>query len=423
MSAGPFRPVEEAIAAIARGEMVLVADDEDRENEGDLIFAADAATPEMLAFLIRYSSGVVCVALTGEDCDRLALPAMVEQNTESMRTAYTVSVDLRHGTSTGISAADRAATIRALADSATQPGDLARPGHVFPLRARPGGVLKRTGHTEASVDLARLAGRSPAGVLCEVVLDDGRMARVPDLARFAEEHGLVLVSIADLVRHRLRHERLVTRVADAAMPTEWGEFRAVAYESALDGNTHVAFVAGDPAATCAAGGDVLVRVHSECLTGDVFGSMRCDCGPQLHEAMRRVAGIGCGVVVYLRGHEGRGIGLGHKLRAYELQERGLDTVDANLALGLPVDGREYGTGAQILADLGATRLRLLTNNPAKYGGLAGFGLTVTGREALVIPANPHNEAYLRTKHERMGHLTDTDPSGEHAADTAGVAGA
>ncbi|MFM7252650.1 MAG: bifunctional 3,4-dihydroxy-2-butanone-4-phosphate synthase/GTP cyclohydrolase II [Ilumatobacteraceae bacterium] len=410
MSGSPFRPIEEAIEVIRAGGMVVVADDEDRENEGDLIMAADAATPETLAFVIRHTSGVVCVAITEDEADRLELPLMVERNTESMRTAFTTSVDLQHGTTTGISAADRAATIRALAEPATQPADLARPGHVFPLRARRGGVLKRTGHTEAAVDLAVLAGRRPAGLLCELALDDGTMARVPDLVKFCAEHGLLLVSIADLVRYRLEHERLVQRVATTAMPTEWGDFTLVAFESSLDGETHLAFVAGDPAAASERGEDVLVRVHSECLTGDVFGSQRCDCGPQLHRSMERIQEAGCGVVVYLRGQEGRGIGIGHKLRAYELQERGLDTVDANLALGLPVDRREYGTGAQILAELGVRSVRLLTNNPAKYGGLAGFGLRIAGREPIVITPNPHNEAYLRTKRERLGHLLEEHTS-------------
>jgi 3,4-dihydroxy 2-butanone 4-phosphate synthase/GTP cyclohydrolase II len=401
-----FDPIEDAIAAIARGEIVVVADDEDRENEGDLIMAADAATPEAIAFFVRHTSGVICVGLTGERCDDLGLTPMVmpNQNTEAQGTAFTVTVDLAEGTTTGISAADRAATLRALADTAIGPVAFNRPGHIFPLRARPGGVLKRVGHTEASVDLARLAGRAPAGVLCELVLDGGDMARGEDLRRFADEHRLVMVSIADLVRYRHRHEQLVVRSADARVPTEWGEFRCHAYESLLDGETHLAFVAGDVA------GDepVLVRVHSECLTGDVFSSVKCDCGPQLREAMRLVADAGRGVVVYLRGHEGRGIGLSHKLRAYELQDAGLDTVDANLQLGLPVDTREYGIGAQILADLGVRNLRLLTNNPAKYHGLEGFGLTITERVGLHLPVHPESEHYLRTKRDRMGHLLPDD---------------
>ena len=401
-----FDPIEDAVAAIARGEIVVVAADEDRENEGDLIMAADAVTPEAIAFVVRHTSGVICVGLTGERCDDLDLTPMVvaNRNTESHGTAFTVSVDLAEGTTTGISAADRAATLRALADPAVGAGSFNRPGHIFPLRARPGGVLKRVGHTEASVDLAQLAGRASAGVLCEVVLDGGEMARGSDLRRFADEHGLVFASIADLVRYRRRHEKLVERAADARVPTEWGEFRCHSYESVLDGETHLAFVVGD------VDGDepVLVRVHSECLTGDVFASVKCDCGPQLHEAMRLVAEAGRGVVVYLRGQEGRGIGLSHKLRAYELQDAGLDTVDANLELGLPVDTREYGIGAQILSDLGVRNLRLLTNNPAKYSGLEGFGLTITERVGLHVPVHAESEQYLRTKRDRMGHLLPAD---------------
>ena len=402
----PFDPVEDAIAAVGRGEIVVVADDEDRENEGDLIMAADAATAEKVAFFVRHTSGVICVALEGERCDTLRLPLMVPPvaNTEAQGTAFTVTVDLREGTSTGISAADRAATIRALADEEMGADDFNRPGHIFPLRARPGGVLKRAGHTEAAVDLSRLSGRAPAGVLCEVVLEGGAMARVPDLRAFARQHGLVFVSIADLIRHRRNTEKLVARLADTRLPTEWGEFRCVAFQSLVDGETHLAFVMGDVATST----DVLVRVHSECLTGDVFASRKCDCGPQLHEAMRRVAEEGTGVVVYLRGHEGRGIGIGHKLRAYELQERGFDTVDANVELGLPVDKREYGIGAQILADLGITTMRLMTNNPEKYGGLVGFGLEITERVSLHLPAHADNVEYLRTKRERMGHLLPAD---------------
>ncbi len=401
-----FDPIDAAIAAIARGEIVVVADDEDRENEGDLIMAADAATPASIAFFVRHTSGVICVGLPGERCDRLGLAPMVAptDNTESHGTAFTVSVDLAEGTSTGISAADRAATLRALADPARDAAAFRRPGHIFPLRARPGGVLKRVGHTEAAVDLAGLAGRSPAGVLCEVVLDGGDMARGPDLRRFADEHGLVFVSIADLVRHRRRTERLVEETAAARVPTQWGEFRCHSFESVLDNEIHLAFVMGD----VAGGEPVLVRVHSECLTGDVFGSVKCDCGPQLHESMRQVAEAGRGVVVYLRGHEGRGIGISHKLRAYELQDAGLDTVDANLELGLPVDTREYGIGAQILAELGVTKLRLLTNNPAKYRGLEGFGLEVVERVPLQLDVHPEAERYLGTKRDRMGHLLPDD---------------
>lgn len=401
-----FDPIEDAIAAIARGEIVVVADDEDRENEGDLIMAADAATPETIAFFVRHTSGVICVGLTGERCDELGLQAMVmaSQHTEAHGTAFTISVDLAEGTTTGISASDRAATLRALADTDVDAGAFNRPGHIFPLRARPGGVLKRIGHTEASVDLAQLAGRSPAGVLCELVLDGGEMARGDDLRRFADEHGLKFVSIADLVRYRRRHEQLVEHIADARVPTVWGDFRCHSFLSAPDGETHLAFVCGDVS------GDesVLVRVHSECLTGDIFASVKCDCGPQLQESMRLIAQEGRGVVVYLRGHEGRGIGISHKLRAYGLQEAGFDTVDANLELGLPVDGREYGIGAQILVDLGVRNLRLLTNNPAKYGGLEGFGLTITDRVPLHLDVHPEAEQYMRTKRDRMGHLLPDD---------------
>ena len=410
-----FDPIEDAIAAIARGEIVVVADDEDRENEGDLIMAADAATPEAIAFFVRYTSGVICVGLTGDRCDELDLPAMVvaSKHTEAHGTAFTVSVDLAEGTTTGISAADRAATLRALADADVGADEFHRPGHIFPLRARPGGVLKRTGHTEASVDLARLAGRAPAGVLCELVLDGGEMARGDDLRAFADEHDLRFISIADLVRYRRRHEKLVEHIADARVPTAWGDFRCHSFESTLDGETHLAFVCGDVA------GDepVLVRVHSECLTGDIFASVKCDCGPQLQESMRLIAAEGRGVVVYLRGHEGRGIGISHKLRAYGLQEAGFDTVDANLELGLPVDSREYGIGAQILVDLGVRNLRLLTNNPAKYGGLDGFGLTITERVPLHLAVHPEAEQYLRTKRDRMGHLLPDDLT---PASTAGV---
>lgn len=398
----PFAPIEDAVAAIGRGEIVVVVDDEDRENEGDLIMAAEYATPEAIAFFVRHTSGLICVPMTGDRLDELDVPLMVKDNTEVQRTAFTYSVDFRHGTSTGISAADRAATIQALIDPSTRPADLARPGHIFPLRYRPGGTLKRAGHTEAAVDLARMAGLYPAGVLCEVVNDDGSMARVPDLVGFCQEHDLLLISIADLIRYRRQNEKLVKRVAEARIPTEWGDFTCYAYESLLDGETHLALVRG----AVQGEDDVLVRVHSECLTGDVFGSLRCDCGIQLDQALKKIADDGLGVLVYLRGHEGRGIGIGHKLRAYSLQEDGRDTVEANLELGLPVDSREYGIGAQILVDLGITTMRLMTNNPAKYGGLEGFGLTVTERVPVVSQPNPENIAYLRTKRERMGHLLE-----------------
>jgi 3,4-dihydroxy 2-butanone 4-phosphate synthase/GTP cyclohydrolase II len=399
----PFAPVEDAVAAIGRGEIVIVVDDEDRENEGDLIMAAEYATPEAIAFFLHHTSGYICAPVSEQRARELELSLMVRDNTESMRTAFTVSVDARHGTSTGISAHDRAATIQALVDPTTRPRDLSRPGHINPLIAREGGVLKRAGHTEAAVDLARMAGLYPAGVLCEIV-DEQKMdmARVPELERFAAEHDLLLISIADMIRYRRKTEKLVKRVAEARIPTEWGDFACYVYQSTLDGEEHVALVRG----TVAGERDVLVRVHSECLTGDAFGSLRCDCGPQLRAAMAQIAAEDRGVVVYLRGHEGRGIGLGHKLRAYSLQEDGHDTVDANLNLGLPVDSREYGIGAQMLVDLGVTSMQVMTNNPAKYGGLDGFGITITGRVPLESVPNPENIKYLRTKRERMGHLLE-----------------
>jgi len=402
-------PIEAVVAAIARGEMIVMVDDEDRENEGDHIMAAQFATAEKIAFIVRHTSGVVVAPLSGERCDDLRLPLMVDNNTESHRTAFTISVDLLEGTSTGISAADRAATLRGLADPNVSHSAFARPGHIFPLRAREGGVLKRAGHTEAAVDLARLAGLQPAGIICEIQNDDGTMSRLPDLKKFCAEHNLLLSSIADLVEYRRHHERLVERVGSATVPTEWGGFTCVAYKSTIDGIEHLAFVKGD----VSDGSPILTRVHSECLTGDVFGSKRCDCGPQLAAAMQQIDEAGKGVVVYLRGHEGRGIGIGHKIRAYSLQDEGFDTVDANTELGLPVDSREYGIGAQILADLGARELRLMTNNPAKYGGIAGYGLRIVERVPLSIEPTPENEAYLRTKRERMGHVFDSsDISGK-----------
>jgi 3,4-dihydroxy 2-butanone 4-phosphate synthase/GTP cyclohydrolase II len=383
--------------------MVVVVDDEDRENEGDLIIASEFATPEAMGFFVRHTSGLICAAVTNQRADDLDLPLMVERNTESQRTAFTVTVDYRMGTTTGISAHDRSLTARALVNPGTRPGDLARPGHLHVLRARDGGVLKRAGHTEAAVDLARLAGLAPSGVLCEVVTDDGlEMARRNDLEQFSRKHGLVLITIADLIRYRRQTERLVRRMADARLPTEFGEFRCVAYQSVIDHETHLAFVMGEPAGEP----NVLVRVHSECLTGDVFASMRCDCGAQLKAALRCIAEEGMGVVVYLRGHEGRGIGIAHKLRAYELQDGGLDTVDANVELGLPIDSREYGIGAQILVDLGITTMRLMTNNPAKRGGLEGYGLEIVSRVPLHTTPNDENIGYLRTKRDRMGHLID-----------------
>ena len=401
-----FEQVEAAIDAVRRGEFVVVVDDEDRENEGDLIVAAEKMTPEMMAFMIRYTSGVICLPLEGARLDELQLPLMVAgpENSEQQRTAFTVSVDAKLGTTTGISAADRATTVSALIDPKTRAEDLARPGHIFPLRYREGGVLKRAGHTEASVDLARMAGCFPAGVLAEIVNDDGTMQRLPDLQAFADEHELVLVTIADLIRYRRHREKLVRRVSEARIPTKHGDFIAHVFESLLDGTEHLAFVRGE-----VAGADnVLVRVHSECLTGDVFGSLRCDCGTQLDLALERVAAEGEGVVVYLRGHEGRGIGLGHKLRAYSLQDEGRDTVEANIELGFAPDSREYGIGSQILVDLGVTTMRLMTNNPAKYGGIEGYGLEIVDRVALHTEPTTENIAYLRAKQRKMGHLLDLE---------------
>jgi 3,4-dihydroxy 2-butanone 4-phosphate synthase/GTP cyclohydrolase II len=394
--------IERAIKDIAAGKAVVVVDDEDRENEGDLIFAAEYATPELMGFMVRYTSGYVCAPITEAEADRLELPPMYRVNQDRRGTAYTVTVDAREGVSTGISAADRAHTIRLLAAPETGPADLARPGHVVPLRAKDGGVLRRPGHTEATIDLAVLAGLRPAGVLCELVNDDGTMMRLPELRRFADEHDLALVSIADLVSYRRRTEKHVERVAEARIPTDYGVFRAVGYLADYDDAEHVALVFGD----LADGEDVLVRVHSECLTGDVFGSLRCDCGPQLQASLKRVADEGRGVVLYVRGHEGRGIGLMHKLQAYQLQDAGRDTVDANLDLGLPADARDYGTGAQILVDLGIRTMRLLTNNPAKRAGLEGYGLQVLGREPMPVRPHPENVRYLRTKRDRMGHILD-----------------
>jgi 3,4-dihydroxy 2-butanone 4-phosphate synthase / GTP cyclohydrolase II len=394
-----FATIDEAIAVIRDGGMVVVVDDEDRENEGDLVLAADAATPEQLAFMINHTSGVVCVPMLGEDLDRLQIPMMVARNEDPKGTAYTVSVDADEGTTTGISAADRARTCNVLADPDATADDINRPGHVFPLRYHPGGVLRRLGHTEAAVDLARLAGRRPAGVIAEVVNVDGSMARVPDLERFCAEHDLVLVTIAALVAYRRERESLVERVATAKLPTPYGDWTMIGYRSTADGTESLALLFGDPEDQP----EVLVRMHSECLTGDVFRSLRCDCGAQLDLAMARIAEEGQGVIVYLRGHEGRGIGLLHKLQAYELQDNGADTVDANLALGLPADARDYGIGALILADLGLSTLRLLTNNPEKRAALGGFGLSIVDRVPVEVLPNDENAFYLQTKAERMGH--------------------
>jgi len=406
-------PVEEAIADIAAGKAVVVVDDEDRENEGDIIFAASKATPELMAFTIRHSSGVICVPMPADMLDRLEIPLMTPHNRDKLRTAYTISVDARDGVTTGISAADRAHTARVLADSATEPWEVTRPGHVFPLRYREGGVLVRRGHTEAAVDLARLAGLTPAGVLVEVVNDDGTMKRGQELRDFADEHGLKLISIEQLVHHRRRTESHVERVAETRLPTRYGDFTAFGYRITVDDSEHIALVKGDPAAL-RDGRPVLTRVHSECLTGDVFGSARCDCGPQLEEALQRVAEEGRGVVIYLRGHEGRGIGLLAKLQAYQLQDGGRDTVDANLDLGLPADARHYGAATQILRDLGVGSVRLLTNNPDKTSSLESYGVPVAERVALTPRPNDHNLAYLRTKRDRMGHdlpdLSSADPA-------------
>ncbi|MDO3646753.1 bifunctional 3,4-dihydroxy-2-butanone-4-phosphate synthase/GTP cyclohydrolase II [Nocardia mangyaensis] len=393
--------IERAVADIAAGKAVVVIDDEDRENEGDLIFAAEKATPELVAFMIRYTSGYICVPLTADDCDRLGLPPAYANNQDKHGTAYTVSVDAREGITTGISGADRAVTMRLLASGETKADDFTRPGHVVPLRAKDGGVLRRPGHTEAAVDLARMAGLRPAGVICEIVSqkDDGHMARTDELRVFADEHDLAMISIADMIAWRRKHEKHVVRVAEARIPTAHGDFKAVGYQSIFDEAEHVALVRGD----IGDGEDVLVRVHSECLTGDVFGSLRCDCGPQLDAALEMVDAEGRGVVLYMRGHEGRGIGLMHKLQAYQLQDTGRDTVDANLDLGLPADARDYGTGAQILVDLGIHSMRLLTNNPAKRVGLDGYGLGITERVPMPLRANAENLHYLRTKRDRMGH--------------------
>ncbi|HKX73916.1 MAG TPA: bifunctional 3,4-dihydroxy-2-butanone-4-phosphate synthase/GTP cyclohydrolase II [Acidimicrobiia bacterium] len=397
-----FAPVPELIAAVGRGDMVIMVDDADRENEGDLIIAADHATASKIGFMIRHSSGIITVPMTGERLDALELPMMVRHNTDARRTAFTVSVDARHGTTTGISAADRTRTIQTLLDPAARPDDLARPGHVYPLRYEPGGVLKRAGHTEAAVDLAQLAGRYPAGVLAEVMNDDGSVARLPDLERFAKEHHLLLGTIADLIAHRRRHEKLVARMVEARLPTPHGVFRAVGYRSLVDDRQHLALVMGD----LGDGEEVLVRVHSECLTGDIFSSRRCDCGAQRDMALAKIAQAGRGVFLYIRGHEGRGIGLIHKLEAYNLQDEGRDTVEANEDLGLPVDARDYGVGAQILYDLGVRSMRLLTNNPVKRAAIEGYGLSIVDRIPLVSVPTAENARYLETKRDKLGHLFD-----------------
>ncbi|MGW0791898.1 bifunctional 3,4-dihydroxy-2-butanone-4-phosphate synthase/GTP cyclohydrolase II [Streptomyces sp. NPDC002911] len=394
-------PVEQAVRDIAAGRPVVVVDDEDRENEGDLVIAAEKATPEIIAFMMSECRGLICAPMEDDELERLELPQMVTHNTESMKTAFTVSVDAstEHGVTTGISAADRATTLRMLAGGTAGPGDFVRPGHVFPLRARAGGVLVRNGHTEAAVDLARLAGLRPAGAIVEIAGEDGVMLRLPELIPFARKHGLTIISIEDLIAYRRSFEPTVRREAEVRLPTAFGLFTAYGYRSVADGVEHVALVHGD----IKDGQDVLVRVHSECLTGDIFQSQRCDCGPQLHTSMERVTAEGRGIIVYLRGHEGRGIGLLSKLRAYELQELGSDTLDANLELGLPADARDYAAGARILRDLGVRTLRLMTNNPDKTAALVRHGLEITGREPMPVQAGEHNLRYLRTKRDRMGH--------------------
>jgi 3,4-dihydroxy 2-butanone 4-phosphate synthase/GTP cyclohydrolase II len=395
---GAFATIEDAVEAIRAGRMIVVVDDEDRENEGDLTMAAAMVTPEAINFMASRGRGLVCLAMTGEQLDHLDIPLEVSDNSSARETAMCVSIDAREGTTTGISAADRARTVKVAIDPQARPRDLARPGHVFPLRARDGGVLVRTGHTEAAVDLARIAGLPPAGVICEIMNEDGTMARVPELARFAKKHGLPMITIADLIQYRMRTERLVKRTATAELPTEHGAFRIFAYDNQLDSQTHVALVRGE----IGDGKDVLVRVHSKCLTGDVFHSARCDCGAQLEAAMERIADEGRGVLLYLN-QEGRGIGLSNKIRAYELQDQGLDTVEANERLGFKADQRDYGIGAQILSDLGVKTMRLLTNNPRKFVGLQGYGLAVSEAVPLEIPANESTRRYLKTKKDKLGH--------------------
>jgi 3,4-dihydroxy 2-butanone 4-phosphate synthase / GTP cyclohydrolase II len=400
VSTPAFSTIDEAIEDIRAGKIVIVVDDADRENEGDFIMAAEKATPERLNFMVTHGRGIVCMPMTGQRLDELRIPLMVSKNNESHGTAFAVSIDIQGRTTTGTSAFDRAATVRAITDPDLRPDDIRMPGHVFPLMAQEGGVLKRAGHTEATVDLARLAGLYPAGVLCEVLHPDGSMALMPELTRVATEHDLRIISIADLIEHRRRREHLVQRTAEARIPTEDGEFTAYTYESLIDGMVHVALVLGE----VGDGERILVRVHSECLTGDVFGSMRCDCGDQLHGAIGQVGKEGRGVVLYIRGHEGRAIGLTHKLRAYRLQEEGRDTVEANVELGFEADPRNYGIGAQILADLGVRSMRLLTNNPAKRAGLEGYGLSIVERVPLETRPTAMNIGYLRTKAEKLGHL-------------------
>ena len=395
---GPFAPIEEAIEAIQQGRMIIVVDDEDRENEGDLTIAAEKITPEAVNFMARLGRGLICMPMTAERLDQLELPLMVSQNTTALKTAFCVTIEAKHAVSTGISASDRAATVRAAIDPKTTPSDLARPGHMFPLRARDGGVMVRAGQTEAAVDLARIAGLYPAAVICEIMNEDGTMSRVPELAKFAKKHSLLMITIADLIKYRMRTERLVKRAAAAELPTEHGRFQIVAYENQIDGETHIALVRGD----IGDGKDILVRVHSKCLTGDVFHSGRCDCGAQLEKALARIGHEGRGVLLYLN-QEGRGIGLANKIRAYALQDEGLDTVEANEHLGFKADQRDYGIGAQILNDLGVKTMRLLTNNPRKFVGLQGYGLAVSAAVPLEIPASNSTRRYLKTKKDKLGH--------------------
>lgn len=396
-----FNAIDEAIEDIARGKMIILVDDEDRENEGDLCMAAEKATPSAINFMAKYGRGLICLSLTPQRVKELGLPMMADENTSQFGTAFTVSIEARKGVTTGISAADRATTILAAIDPKTRPEDLARPGHVFPLRAKPGGVLQRAGQTEGSVDIVRLAGLYPAGVICEIMSDDGSMARVPELMEFAKRHGLKIITVKDLIHHRIRTDRFVRRISDIKLPTEHGEFRAVAYANDMDSNIHIALIKGEISHE----DNILVRVHSECLTGDVFGSKRCDCGEQLHKAMEMIDREGKGVILYMR-QEGRGIGLANKLKAYELQDKGFDTVEANLQLGFKPDLRDYGIGAQILIDLGAGKMRLMTNNPKKIIGLEGYGLKVTGRVAIETRPHEKNIVYLKTKKKKMGHMLE-----------------
>jgi 3,4-dihydroxy 2-butanone 4-phosphate synthase / GTP cyclohydrolase II len=398
----PFSRIEDAIEAIRAGRMVIVVDDADRENEGDLTIAAEKITPDAINFMARYGRGLICLSLTPERLDELEIPLMVSQNTSQFETAFCVPIDAKGRTTTGISAADRAATVQTAIDPATRPSDLLRPGHTFPLRSRAGGVMVRTGQTEAAVDLARIAGLYPAGVICEVMNEDGTMARVPQLSRFAKRHGLPLITIADLIKYRIRTESLVKRVASAKLPTDYGEFHVYAYENQVDNHTHIALVCGD----ISSGKDVLVRVHSSCLTGDVLRSIRCDCGAQLNVALKRIAAEGRGVLLYLN-QEGRGIGLANKIRAYELQDEGFDTVEANERLGFKADQRDYGVGVQILRELGVRSMRLLSNNPRKLVGIEGYGLSVTEWLPIEIPAQASTHRYLKTKKEKLGHKLST----------------